>query len=874
MVFCFIYCFFFIRSIGCRNHSNSDKSDSTKPEEQGNEINRVVKVSPISHSVLVGYNWTFHLLSVTVSNHGGGLNLEDRYQVRHAWFTCLVGVSTCVQVECRGRFSSDDESRKLFRLHGNVAAEVYWKRTGRCIKQGVRFQEVSLDGTLCCINSRSAGVDRDVLHGSSTIAGDLSDCISAYINEVSSSCHEATCSVDKGFRCDKAICGSEHCIVTPWKLSWTVLKQGFALVTGVHFSSTDRVVCPVTVCNSCWTIVGSVSFERGPANGHVHWVSSSEERTDWVMPSKQPTVEGLTEVRGCAETRHQKSGDEWFACRSVDRSHHQCSHCVCSIGVNAVKSSDCILIPGHWSSWRWWVCREVEWRCESWKFPIKENCRPGARGQSEWSIESVTGECRVESNCVSTGCAECGPSSTEVEAVVEVSAVDWVFSTKGGVDKQRSSHVTRSTKENHWQALCVSVPGTDPHGDSIVSWLSKSVCRHCSSIVHLKEGSNSVRCSCFVGCKKSEWRLSVAAIEQEVHGDCVIHWDSEVGHSNRGVDCVSISKPVSISPTKCGEGSTDSITHCPVSGDDGIKVWHGCRSHCRIIPKRSSLHGSNVRKPISSIGHNGGAVSSWEGTAVASHQGCTEWSCQWDVFATRSEGIVHGGVGFFAAEVCAEVIIKLVCRGVIYSSQCCEESIIGGIEVPSECSRCRSICCVWIKPHPLKDCRCASKAIYNILCCRSTCLHAFNILADHTSSECKFCGIHDSIDGHSRCSNNLGLEGDVELGDFGVARDLTVNIAFKGLHRVVGKCACSLVIWVDGFCCGDVVGHRSDLSVGWCSPCHDFWEVVYGPTVEITLWRWGSPIVICSFTIIIVTGCIFREGFEVIIHCAFNCTCW
>ena len=109
------------------------------------------------------------------------------------------------------------------------------------------------------------------------------------------------------------------------------------------------------------------------------------------------------------------------------------------------------------------------------------------------------------------------------------------------------------------------------------------------------------------------------------------------------------------------------------------------------------------------------------------------------------------------------------------------------------------------------------------------------VLSQHASGEGHLRDIHDTLNRHSRGSDDLGLEGDVELGDVRVAGDGGVSGALKGFNGVVGQFTSGRVVARDGFRGGDVVGDRADLFVFRIGArCHHIRHVGDGVAVEIS----------------------------------------
>ncbi len=68
-----------------------------------------------------------------------------------------------------------------------------------------------------------------------------------------------------------------------------------------------------------------------------------------------------------------------------------------------------------------------------------------------------------------------------------------------------------------------------------------------------------------------------------------------------------------------------------------------------------------------------------------------------------------------------------------------------------------------------------STSCTNVRNCRSSCLCGVHVLVDHLSSESNLREVHDSVDCHSGCTDDLRGETDVKLRDFNVTRSHGVN---------------------------------------------------------------------------------------------------
>ena len=78
------------------------------------------------------------------------------------------------------------------------------------------------------------------------------------------------------------------------------------------------------------------------------------------------------------------------------------------------------------------------------------------------------------------------------------------------------------------------------------------------------------------------------------------------------------------------------------------------------------------------------------------------------------------------------------------------------------------------------------------------CLRGVHVLKDHLDGKADLGQVHDAAQGHAGCTDDLGLEEDVELRHFRVAGNGAVGGALKGLHGVVGELSCVGVVVVDG----------------------------------------------------------------------------
>ena len=126
-------------------------------------------------------------------------------------------------------------------------------------------------------------------------------------------------------------------------------------------------------------------------------------------------------------------------------------------------------------------------------------------------------------------------------------------------------------------------------------------------------------------------------------------------------------------------------------------------------------------------------------------------------------------------------------------------------------------------------------------------------------------------DGGAGGTDNLGLEGDVELTHFGITRDGGVGRTGKGLDRVVGQFACSAVVAKDGAGGGDVVGDRTDLLVDRCGTVgHHVGHVGDGVAVEVSGRGGTGPVLLGFGTVVVGANAVLGEGGEVVFDGAFN----
>ena len=75
--------------------------------------------------------------------------------------------------------------------------------------------------------------------------------------------------------------------------------------------------------------------------------------------------------------------------------------------------------------------------------------------------------------------------------------------------------------------------------------------------------------------------------------------------------------------------------------------------------------------------------------------------------------------------------------------------------------------------------------------CGSSCLCGVHVLVDHLGSESNLSEVHDSVDGHSGCTDDLRGETDVQLCDFNITRNDGVHRTGIGCVLVVGDGTCS-----------------------------------------------------------------------------------
>ena len=133
--------------------------------------------------------------------------------------------------------------------------------------------------------------------------------------------------------------------------------------------------------------------------------------------------------------------------------------------------------------------------------------------------------------------------------------------------------------------------------------------------------------------------------------------------------------------------------------------------------------------------------------------------------------------------------------------------------------------------------------------------------------------VHDAVDGGAGGTDDLGLEGDVELAHGGVARHFGVLGTSKGADRVVGQLASAGVVARDGFRGGDVVGDRSDLLVfRFSATRHHVSDVGDGVAVEITGGGRDRPVVFSRRTVVVSASAVFGEGGKGFLHRTFDRT--
>ena len=322
------------------------------------------------------------------------------------------------------------------------------------------------------------------------------------------------------------------------------------------------------------------------------------------MPTEQPVVERLGQVGRGAEGRHQEAWNEGVRRGTVDGTHHEGAHGGCSVGINTIEGTDGGFIPDHGCTGRWWVGAEVERRCHARQFTVKENGCTVARGQTKRTVKGVARYGWVEVNVISS--FNKPPESTKVEAVLEVAAVEWVLSTEGGVDEQRSGHVAATTEENHGKGRCIGDPSSSPSCNRTVRGGVHAVGGHGTGGVHGKEVAHAEFGSRFAHFKQAGDGVVARNAEEHGHGGCVVHGDAEISQSCRSVNSLTggIKHPVVITATEGSEGHPDASAHGPVSSDGGLKVGRRGVEHGRVLPKGCSSHGAAVGHVVHA--HDGG----------------------------------------------------------------------------------------------------------------------------------------------------------------------------------------------------------------------------------------------------------------------------
>ena len=105
------------------------------------------------------------------------------------------------------------------------------------------------------------------------------------------------------------------------------------------------------------------------------------------MPSEEPVVERLGQVRCRTERGHQEAGHKGIGRGAVNRAHHEGSHGGGCIGVHAVEGADGCFVPHHGGAGahrgkvdRWRHARE---------FTVNEDGSAGSGGQAERPVEGV-----------------------------------------------------------------------------------------------------------------------------------------------------------------------------------------------------------------------------------------------------------------------------------------------------------------------------------------------------------------------------------------------------------------------------------------------------------------------------------------------------
>ena len=154
--------------------------------------------------------------------------------------------------------------------------------------------------------------------------------------------------------------------------------------------------------------------------------------------------------------------------------------------------------------------------------------------------------------------------------------------------------------------------------------------------------------------------------------------------------------------------------------------------------------------------------------------------------------------------------------------------------------------------------------------CGGACLGGVHVLEHHLDRKADLGQVHDALHGHAGCTDDLGLEENVELRHFSVAREGAVSSALEGLHGIVGDFTCAGVVAVDGARGGDVVGEGSDLFGDRRRTAHDLSKVRDVPCVVITLSGRRCPVFLGIIATIVCTDGVFGVGFEGIVHHAFD----
>ena len=144
----------------------------------------------------------------------------------------------------------------------------------------------------------------------------------------------------------------------------------------------------------------------------------------------------------------------------------------------------------------------------------------------------------------------------------------------------------------------------------------------------------------------------------------------------------------------------------------------------------------------------------------------------------------------------------------------------------------------------------------------------FEVLSEHARREGGFCRVHDAVNGERCGPDDLSLEGDVELTDFGVTGDGRVCSTFKRLHGVVGEFSSRGVVIVNGSSGGNVVGDRTNFFVGrCCSVGHHIDHVGDGVAEEITLGGGTCPIGLGRGAVVVRTDRLLGKEFKIFFNC-------